>query len=673
MSRVTKSAPKAAVKTTARRATTATKAPAKPKVTKTADTVPKTRQTKTAAAAVTTLGTPRNSYDAAGMGRRMRAWNPGVSGPNKVLTGLQKIRDRSRDSVRNDWTGSSSVQHWTTNLIGIGILPRIKRIEGDRKTELNDLWDDWSKRADADGVLNFYGLQTLATRSWLESGEVFVRFRPRRYDFGMDVPLQIQLLEADMVPMMDSDSWPGLPSGNKIRSGIELDRSNQRVAYWVYKEHPGDEPTAISPDKLVRIAKSQMLHIFEPKRPSQLRGVPDLSPVLARLRNVLDFDDAVLERQKIGNLFAAFIKQPLNTGFNDGSDPLTGLPIEDESDPMVGLEPGIVHKLLPGEEMQFANPPEAGTTYEDYVRSQNTGVAAGANLPYQLMSGDIREISDRTLRIIINEFRRFAQQRQWQVIIPMMCQPVREYWVDSAVLAGKIRMSESDACKRVEWAPHGWDYIHPVQDVEAKIAEVNAGFRSRDSVIAERGDDPEQVDQERATSQKRADTMGVKPTVPNAAPNQQGQGANQNEPNQQPSNALFMNHVNDSLARLEAVVAAAQAVKSQAPNIEINNNIPPVQVTNQVETPKVEVTNSVEPTPVQVTNQVESPVVQVTNEVQPAPVQVTNQVESPVVQVTNEVQPAEVNVNLPARKTETTVKRDAQGNIVSTTQVEKDL
>ena len=39
-------------------------------------------------------------YDAAGRGKRVAAWNPPSTGPNEALSGLQTIRNRSRDSVR---------------------------------------------------------------------------------------------------------------------------------------------------------------------------------------------------------------------------------------------------------------------------------------------------------------------------------------------------------------------------------------------------------------------------------------------------------------------------------------------------------------------------------------------------------------------------------------------
>src|SRR5262249_53880131 len=110
----------------------------------------------------------RNRYDAARHGRRMAGWNPSSSGPNRALEGLQTIRNRARDSARNDWSGASANQKWTSNLIGIGITPRFKRVAAKaRRQEIIDLWNDFVAKADADCVLNYYGLQTLAVRSWL--------------------------------------------------------------------------------------------------------------------------------------------------------------------------------------------------------------------------------------------------------------------------------------------------------------------------------------------------------------------------------------------------------------------------------------------------------------------------------------------------------------------------
>ncbi|HFC7849283.1 TPA: hypothetical protein ACFO1M_002124, partial [Neisseria meningitidis] len=83
------------------------------------------------------------------------------------------------------------------------------------------------------------------------------------------------------------------------------------------------------------------------------------------------------------------------------------------------------------------------------------------------------------------------------------------WFADAALLAGKVSLEEREAIVRAEHAPHGWEYIHPVQDVEGKALEVKNGFRSRSSVIGEQGDDPDVVDQERADDAERERALGL--------------------------------------------------------------------------------------------------------------------------------------------------------------------
>ena len=234
------------------------------------------------------VGAVKASYEAASHGRRMRGWTARSSGPNAAIAGVQTIRNRARDATRNDWSGESGVQKWTTSLIGTGIVPRFKRLTKARRTALMTLWAKWVKAADADGVLNFYGLQSLAVRAWLESGEVFIRRRMRsRGADGLPVPMQIQLIEADQVPMLDAETYAGLPTGNVIRSGIEFDRRGRRVAYWMFRQHPGERQTGnVDPSRLLRVPAAEVIHMFEPKRIGQLRGVSMQAVILAKLRNV---------------------------------------------------------------------------------------------------------------------------------------------------------------------------------------------------------------------------------------------------------------------------------------------------------------------------------------------------------------------------------------------------
>lgn len=450
-------------------------------------------------------------YDSAGNGRRLIGWATPSTGPNRAIVGLQNIRNRARDAGRNEWGAKTARTRWAANLVGTGILARPKIADTALRAKLIALWDDWAEECDADGVLDLYGLQALVARNWIEAGEVFIRLRPRRLEDGLAAPLQLQALEAEMVPLLDADSHPGMSAGHTIRSGIEFDAMGRRVAYWFYRHHPGDAATsAISTTDLVRVPAGQVLHIFEPDRPGQLRGVSEFAAILPKLRGIGNFDDAVLHRQEIANLFAFFVTRPPEDGA-PVIDPLTGQPIETGFDgaPITGLEPGIGQELAPGEDVKFSTPPDAGTNYGDYMRNQHQYVAAGAGVPYELLTGDLRDVSDRALRVILLEFRRHCQQRQWHILIPQLCRKVRRAWAQACVLAGTLTEAEAAAARQVEWAPQGWDYLHPVQDVDARIKEIRAGLKTRSAAILEKGDDPWAVEAEMAADNARADALGL--------------------------------------------------------------------------------------------------------------------------------------------------------------------
>ncbi|HFF2071261.1 TPA: phage portal protein, partial [Pseudomonas aeruginosa] len=86
-------------------------------------------------------------------------------------------------------------------------------------------------------------------------------------------------------------------------------------------------------------------------------------------------------------------------------------------------------ELLEGEEVVFSDPPDAGNTYVDFMRQQLMAAAVGVDLPYELLTGDMGDISDRTLRVLLNEFRRRIEQVQFSVYVYQLCRPVRAWWL----------------------------------------------------------------------------------------------------------------------------------------------------------------------------------------------------------------------------------------------------
>ena len=455
------------------------------------------------------------SYEGAGEGRRSASWDAPDVGINSINTpALRNLRARSRAAVRNDPYAFNVIDKRVSNLIGTGITPRPK-IEDDvlRKVQ-QELWEDWVDESDADGLTDFYGQQALIARTVETAGECFVRIRPRSLDENLAVPLQLQVLAPEFVP---HDKFETAKNGNSIRAGIEFNPAHQRVAYWMYRVHPRDASSLNAGyNQLVRVPAAQVLHIFEPVEPGQLRGVPRLAPVLKRLRSLDNYDDAVLFRQEVANLFAGFISRPPPEATQQPRDPVTGQLLTEDRDgftPMVALEPGTMQELGPGEEVEFSKPPDAGNNYPDFMRQQLMAAAAGTGTPYEILTGDMREVNDRALRVVLNEFRRRLEQLQFGVYVHQLCRPVRAAWMDMAVLAGRLKLDDYAQRRReylrTRWVPQGWAYIQPVQDVQARTMEVKAGFASRSEMVLRTGYDAETVDAENAADLARAVGLGL--------------------------------------------------------------------------------------------------------------------------------------------------------------------
>jgi lambda family phage portal protein len=466
---------------------------------------------------VPTATAQSGNYDAAGQGRRLRIWRPPSSGPNTaVARDLPVIRARMRAAVRNDPWAGTALEKLDANGIATGIKAKMVNGDDEVKTAVTRRFESWCKVSDADGVLDFHAQQYLAWREWNEVGEVFVRLRPRRLEDGLPVPLQLQLIEAEQCP---NDLWREEPNGNQIKAGIEVDRIGRRAAYWFYRSHPGDvDGFTVGGHELVRVPATSVRHLYRPQRAGQLRGIPDQVSVLVRMFNLENLDDAVLERNKLANLFTMFYTQSIDPERPDAIvDDLAGEEGSRETDaddvPLVGLEPGTTIELPPGMKPEFSTPPAPGEEYAAFLRGHLMAVAARHGVPYEVLTGDLRDVSDRALKLLLNEFRRYVEMKQWLFFIPQLLQPIREAWFDQAFLSNAVALPEY-ASRREEyvetlWVPQGWPYSHPVQDVTADIKAIAAGLDSRTAAILRAGDDPESVDRQIAGDNARAQRLGL--------------------------------------------------------------------------------------------------------------------------------------------------------------------
>lgn len=450
------------------------------------------------------------TYDGVGGGRRAVAWQVGNPGAVAALAFTQgELRAKSRDLVRRNAWAAAGVEAFVANAIGTGIKPQSMVADNALREAIHALWWDWVEEADAAGFTDFYGLQSLACRAMLEGGECLVRLRWRRPEDGLAVGLQLQVLEPEHLPLTLNRELPG---GHVIRAGIEFDRLGRRVAYHLTRSHPGDGSLAPMSGtgglETVRVPADEVIHLFRPLRPGQIRGEPWLARALVKLHELDQYDDAELVRKKTAAMFAGFITRLAPEDHLMGE----GLP-DAQGAALAGLEPGTLQILEPGEDIKFSQPADVGSSYDAFMRQQFRAVAAAMGITYEMLTGDLTQVNYSSIRAGLLEFRRRCEAIQHGVIVHQLCRPVWRAWMAQAVLEGALALPGFARQRRqylaAKWIPQGWQWVDPLKEFNALKLAIRAGLMSRSEAISAYGYDAEDIDREIAADNQRADALGL--------------------------------------------------------------------------------------------------------------------------------------------------------------------
>lgn len=455
-------------------------------------------------------------YSAASGSRRMIGWNGSILGPNNItLATWEQLLRRSRDAIRNSAVAASAIKRFQSNIIGTGIVPHFTHPDPKIKTKLQKAWDKWAKQADFAGQLSFYGLQGLLARSVFEAGECFCR-----YHVVDDGPyFQLQLIESEQVPVYlnllpAGDPNKGPWKNSVIREGIIFDqKSDRRMGYRIYKGGNPYDPLVMKPDgfQFVNVRVKDMIQVMEPLRPGALRGVPMMAAVLPLLYDLEGYADSERLRKRLSAMFAFFIQK------NSADDTiLTASDSPQPTDPGVNiskLEPGTIMDLLPGEEIKAPEIPQSGD-YQSFMYVELHKFAAALGLTYEQLTGDMKGVNYSSARVALLEFRRSAEQFQNHIVVDQFCEPVKNRWMQEAVLAGELDLPSDyakdpapyEACM---WISDGWEWVDPVKEGQAAAKAVRDGFSSREMEIRKRGMDPEVVDAQLAAERKREAELGI--------------------------------------------------------------------------------------------------------------------------------------------------------------------
>lgn len=446
-------------------------------------------------------------YEGAGKGRRTKGWfTRSTSASAEVAIAGATLRDRSRDLVRNNPYAKRGVEGITNNTVGRGTMIQWKTKPTRLENDINARWRAWANTpsvCDFDGLLTYGGMESLAFRSMIEGGESLAVLKRVERQSAIDPvsgklvevpPIQIQILEGDFIA---SNRQTGVQSdGTRIIQGIVFDQDGKRISYKLFKQHPGSfNVTPISSSLAFDVPASEVAHIYRLERAGQIRGVPWAASIIIKLRDLDEFSDANLVRQKIAAMWVAFVKD------NDSlEEALTEVEKEELGEKM---EPGVIEFLPPGKDISFAKPPGV-ENYDEFMSVELHAIASGLGCTFEMLTGNLKGVNFSSGRMGFLEFQRNVDTWRAHIMRPMFLTRTTQWWLEGLLLLGL----KTNDVRRV-FTPPRREMIDPTKEVPANKTAVRTGFKSLSEVIRESGKDPEEHFAELKSDTEMLDKLGL--------------------------------------------------------------------------------------------------------------------------------------------------------------------
>lgn len=461
----------------------------------------------------------RSGYKGARKSRLNEDWiTGGASGNAELSRGMRNLRERSRDLVRNNRYGKHGASQLASYMSGVRPMSDIKAdagasdIEKERVAALNrevdSVFKAWSKVCHANGKLRFDGLQTHAALGMVVSGETFTRLRVRRLTDGLPVPLQLEVLEADLVDHTRNET---LPNGGWIIQGIEFSPIGAVEAYHMHRTHPGEAILGVEFGAFdtVRVPAPVIAHLYPEilSRPGQVRGEPWYHATIDGFRDFDGYQDAERVRLRGSASLMGVVEASEEITFADEDDemPVGINPLRDANGDIVErIRPGTIAYAQQGQTIKFNAPPVI-EGFKSYASVELHGLAAGILMPYELLAGDLSDTNFSSIMFGMGSFWRLMGRFQKDGIIPQWGDPVWERFVE----LGKVVRVLPPEAGPVKWVTEPWPLVDPVKQNRGKLIAVRAGAGTLEDWIAETGKDPDTVLASHLALQKWAEENNV--------------------------------------------------------------------------------------------------------------------------------------------------------------------
>lgn len=389
--------------------------------------------------------------------------------PADLAASIPQMRALARQFERNNPTARAIADGIAAILVGTGIGLEPDTGDPDLDALIRPIWNDYIQSCGLEGE-SIYDLQHLAARELPIAGEALWRLQPlpttaaqRRPPVAV-IPIEPEGLDTPST-LVPADT----AAGTTLIAGIEVDPLGRPVAYHVHGQ---------------RVPASQIAHMFDRRRPGQVRGETWYAPVLTTLRQERDLVTAELQASRNTAAMSVVItaRNHQTLGTDEAGDPVTDIPA------------GSVVRLRENETatpISHTRPAQGIAPFRSMLRGD---LAGAMRIGQRWIDRDVSRANYSSLRADMLDQERLMgplRERFGHRTIGAVYKAILPYL---AILIGRPIPSD-----RYRLIPDGQPYVDPQKDAAAALASINGNLSTYEYEVGKRGQDARAIQAQRQT------------------------------------------------------------------------------------------------------------------------------------------------------------------------------
>jgi len=407
------------------------------------------------------------------------------------------LQEVAWDLYRNDGVIGQITDRAVINTIGSGFTPDPDT--GDKGLD-RDLKARWAEEScdpdccDLAGELTFYEQEIMACRDMMVPGDTFGVFSSDG---------TVQMIESHRCRSPQRTQ-------RNIVHGIERSRrTNARERFWFTKQplNPLAPASKITMKDIYPVdardadGEAQVLHVYNPKRTSQTRGVTAYAPIILPAGMFDDLNFANLLKAQLNSHWLVIRERQASYFEQNSTVPAFGTANDTFSGTrrVADTAPGMEIGGLPGETIKPWNPNNPPAEFFPHARLILTIIGINLGMPLVLVLMDASETNFSGFRGAVDQARLGFRHNQ-RILVAKWHRPYWRmkisFWADDDPALAGFREKLGPAYFKHKWNRPGWPYIEPTKDAQSDLLRAAHMQTSLRRLAAERGNEwPEIVDE----------------------------------------------------------------------------------------------------------------------------------------------------------------------------------